>query len=415
MSIEILALFSIIALLTLASGFFSSSEVALFSLSPMQVKAYRGDADPRKRLIAELLAKPSDLLVTVFIMNTVVNILLQNVTSDMFGRDAGWKLQVGVPLVIILLFGEIIPKNYGLHHNVQLSYHVIGWISFFQTMVSPLRRLIIAVTTPVSRVLFFYLRKADPISEEELLHTLETSQTHGILSSDETEFIKGYINLHEATVKEVMHPKEDILFFDISEPLSNLVHLFADKQCSRIPICEGGLDNVLGVMPANRYFTCMENISDSSALSPYLEKPFFIPENIPVKILFRKFLESHSHFSLVVDEYGSISGLITSEDICELVVGEIQDVRDPKRSYTQAGATEIIAGGRLELTEFTAIFNVKLPNPNNLVTLSGWLMEQLGEVPKSGTKFETDQFLFHILASDPKRIRRIYVRKKGVS
>lgn len=414
MNIEMIALFFSLLVLTLASGFFSSSEVALFSLSPMKVKAYRNGEDPKKQLIGQLLSKPRDLLVTVFIMNTIVNILLQNVASDMFGQFAGWGLKVGVPLVITLVFGEIIPKNFGLQHNAWLSYHVVNWINFFQKIMSPIRKFVIAVTTPVSRILFFYLRKAEPISKEELKHTLDTSETLGVLTSDESEFIKGYINLHEATVKEVMRPKDDVLYFDVSEPLTKLVYLFVDQRCSRLPICKGGLDNVLGVMTAKGYFTYSERISDSSKLNAYLEKPFFVPENIPAKVVFKKFLETNEHFSLVVDEYGNISGLITSEDICELVVGEILDLRDTKLPYTRAGANEIIAGGRLELNEFSTIFHVELPNPNNLVTLGGWLMEQTGEVPKSGTKFETDQFLFHVLAADPNRVRRIYVRKKVV-
>lgn len=413
MSIDIIILFLSLVLLTLGSGFFSSSEVALFSLSPMKVKAYRSDSDPKKNLIGQLLSKPRDLLVTVFIMNTIVNILLQNVASDMFGRFAGWGLKVGVPLVLTLVFGEIIPKNFGLQHNAWLSYHVITWINFFQRIMSPIRRFVIAVTTPVSRILFFYLRKAEPISKEELKHTLDTSETLGVLSRDESEFIKGYINLHDATVKEVMRPKDDILFFDVSEPLTKLVYLFVDQQCSRIPVCEGGIDNVLGVMTAKEYFTFSERINDTTQLRQYLKKSFFVPENIPAKLLFKKFLESNEHFSLVVDEYGCISGLITSEDICELVVGEIQDLRDKKLPYTRAGANEIIAGGRLELAEFETIFHVELPNPNNLITLGGWIMDQIGDVPKSGTKHETDQFLFHVLAADPNRVRRIYVRKKG--
>jgi magnesium and cobalt exporter, CNNM family len=414
MNVELIILFFGLVLLILASGFFSSSEVALFSLSPMKVKAYRQDEDPKKNLISKLLSRPRDLLVTVFIMNTIVNILLQNVASDMFGRFAGWGLKVGVPLVLTLVFGEIIPKNFGLKYNSWLSYRVINGINFFQNMMSPIRRFVITVTTPVSRILFFYLRKADPISKEELKHTLETSESHGVLSTDESEFIKGYINLHEATVKEVMRPKSDILFFDISDPLTKLVHLFVDQQCSRIPVCDGELDKVLGVMTAKQYFTFNERMKDGSSLRPYLQKPFFVPENIPAKILFKKFTESNEHFSLVVDEYGSICGLITTEDICELVVGEIQDLRDPNQAYTRAGANEIIAGGRLELSEFTSIFHIELPNPNNLVTLGGWLMEQMGDVPKSGTKFETETFLFHVLAADPNRVRRIYVRKKVV-
>lgn len=408
-----LILFIALLVLIVSSGFFSSSEVALFSLSPMKVKAFKQDQEPKKKLIGTLLSKPRDLLVTVFIMNTLVNILLQNVASDMFGRFANWGLKVGVPLALTLIFGEIIPKNFGLQYNERLSLHVIKSINFFQKLLSPIRAFVIYVTTPVSRLLFFYLKKADPISKEELKHTLETSKTFGVLNNAESEFATGYIKLQDATVKEVMRPKGDILFFNITEPLSKLIYLFMDQQCTRIPVCREGLDSVIGVITAPEFFKYSEQIPDSDTLVHYLNKPFFVPENVPAKVLFKRLTEQQEHFSLVVDEYGSVSGLITMEDICELVVGEIQDLRDKKLPYTRSGKQEIIAGGRLELSEFNQIFNSDLPNPNNMVTIGGWLIEKLGEIPKSGTKYETNDFLFHILAADPNRLRRIYVRKKG--
>ena len=113
----------------------------------------------------------------------------------------------------------------------------------------------------------------------------------------------------------------------------------------------------------------------------------------------------------MVDEYGSISGLITQEDLIEKVVGEIADFRDAKSLYTRSGENVIIASGKLELSQFAEIFGIELFSKENVVTLGGWLIEQLGTIPQTGTKYATDQFLFYVLAADPNRIRRIYVRK----
>src|ERR1700733_12127591 len=121
---EIVTFIFALTILTMASAYYSGSEAALFSLSPMQVKAYRFDLDPRKRLIASLLHHPSDLLVTVFMLNTLVNIILQNTASHYFGTDAGWGLKVGVPLVLTLFLGEIIPKDFCLKNNIKVSYFV---------------------------------------------------------------------------------------------------------------------------------------------------------------------------------------------------------------------------------------------------------------------------------------------------
>jgi len=114
---------------------------------------------------------------------------------------------------------------------------------------------------------------------------------------------------------------------------------------------------------------------------------------------------------MVVDEYGSISGLVTQEDLIEAVVGEIADRRDVKQCYTSAGKDAIIASGKLELTEFEEIFGIHLQSSGNMVTINGWLIEKIGTLPKTGHKLTEEGFFFHILATDPNRIRRIYIRK----
>lgn len=401
----------IIIILTLASAYCSGSETALFSISPMRVRSYTHDTDPRKRLIASLLHHPSDLLVTVFMLNTLVNILLQNVASQYFGMDASWTLKVGVPLVITLFLGEIIPKDLCLRNNIKVSYWVAPSINYFHNLLKSVRKVLIAITVPISRILFFYLKKEQSISEEELTHVLKTSEEHGVLNPQESKLVWGYLKLQDANVKEIMYPKEDIIYYEISEPLTKLVHLFVDQECSRIPVCEGSLDNILGIITAKIFFIHRDSLNTPNDLKRVLKKPFYIPETTPVRILMQKLKETNQMIALVVDEYGVISGLVSQEDIAEVVVGEITDRRDLNPLYTVAGEKEIIASGKLDIEEFDRIFKVELPNPANMMTIGGWLTDKLGEIPKGGTSYQTEGFLFQILATDPNRIRRLYIRK----
>jgi CBS domain containing-hemolysin-like protein len=207
-----------------------------------------------------------------------------------------------------------------------------------------------------------------------------------------------------------MRPRQDILYYDIKDPLTKLVHLFVDKECSRMPVCEKDIENVLGIIDAKQYFLHREAIQEPKDLLPFLGRPYYIPETTPSRTLLKRLDESGQEIVLVVDEYGSISGLITYEDLVEVVVGKISDLRDQKVIFTKAGKDEIIASGKLELEAFNKLFDSNLES-ETMVTLGGWLTEQLGEIPKSGTKFENNNFLFQVLAADPNRIRRIYVRK----
>jgi putative hemolysin len=397
--------------LIFASAYFSASETALFSLSLAKIKSYQASTSPRQRLVAKLVLEPRNLLVTVFMLNTLVNILIQNTTSHMFGQDASWILKVGVPFLLMLLFGEIIPKNIGLQNNVQIANYVAPSIHFMQNFISPVRRLIVKITVPISRFLFFYLNNDKSISKEEMKHVLKTSEEHGVLQPDEAELVWGYLNLQEATVKGLMRPRNDILYYDIHDPLSKLMYLFVEQECSRLPVCDKSLDHILGIITARQFFLHREHIKTSQDLLKYLLTPLYIPENTPAKSLIRRFDEYGQVLALVVDEYGSISGLITKEDIVEQVVGDISDLRDAQSLYTKAGADEIIASGMLELSEFNDYFNCNLVSENNMMTIAGWLTEQLGEIPKSGTKYEIYGFIFQVLAADPNKIRRLYIRQ----
>lgn len=408
---ESIILITTLIVLTLGSAFFSGSEVALFSLSPMRVKAYRNNKNPRNRLISELLRQPRDLLVTVFMLNTLVNILLQNTASKMFGAQAGWDLKVGIPLILTLFIGEIIPKNICMQNNVSVSYHVVPYIDFFHRWLASIRKITIAITHPISRMMFFYLKKEESISEDELEHVLRASEEHGVLHPDEATLVWGYLKLHSSTVKEIMVPDEDILYYEIGEPLTKLTHLFVEQECTRIPVCKENLDNVLGVITAKQFFLHGHKIENGKEMERLLFKPFYVPETTHIHSLMRQFDESNQVIALVVDEYGSVTGLISKEDIAEQVIGEISDRRDQNPLFTIAGEDEIIASGKFELAEFNRHFDVDLKSPTNMVTIGGWLIERVGNIPKGGSAFEEENFLFQILASEPMRVRRLYVRK----
>ena len=376
----------------------------------MKTKVFKQDSDKRKQLVASLLASPRDLLVTILMLNVLVNILVQNVVSNIFGDQSHWALNVGLPLALTLIFGEVIPKSIGLANNAQLSYRVAPIMNTAKKLLFPIRVVLGYVTQKVSRVLFF-LQREQEISIDELQHALKASRDYGVLNHEEAELIRGYLKLEEQSVKELMRPREEVLFFDREEPLERLIHLFVDQECSRIPICKESLDNIVGIMTSRLFFIHREAIRQVADLQPILKKPFFVPESMGAKALLKQLYDKEESLAIVVDEYGSVSGIIALEDLVETVVGEIVDRRDEKSRYTKSSSDVVIASGKLELAEFEELFDIPLHSENNMVTLGGWLTEQLGDIPKAGTKYVTPDFLFHVLASDATRVRRVYIRR----
>jgi putative hemolysin len=406
-----LTLIILLFVFTVGSGFFSLSQIALFSLSPTELKLYKQSPDKRKQLIAAILSRPRDLLVTLLFCDIGANILIQNASANLFGPYATWFLKVGFPLVLTLLIGEIIPKTLALSYNKAIALHVARAVAIFEKILSPLLRAMTFITSRISHVLFFFLKREEEISKEELHHVLKSSESSGILSLEEAKLIEGYLSLTDYTVKERMHPRHDILFYDIRDPMSKLTYLFIDRECTRVPVCDGDLQNMLGIIGAKNFFLHRDEIKNGKDLISFLMKPYYVPETILARTLLHHFFHQEMKMGIVVDEYGSISGIITQEDLYEVVVGEIADRRDEKTRYTPAGADVIITSGKFELGEFEQLFGIELPSENNMVTLGGWLTEQIGDIPKSGMKYEWNGFLFQILAADPNRVRRVYIRR----
>jgi CBS domain containing-hemolysin-like protein len=377
----------------------------------MKMRAFQRDNDQRKQAIAKLLSHPRNLLVTILMMNVIASILVQNFASELFTENQSWLLKVGVPLVISLLFGEIIPKTIALPNNERIARFVVPVVMRCHQILSPFRRLITHLTGAISRVMFFFLRQTRAISKEELQHVLQASEKLGVLNNDEAELISGYLLLQTLMIKDASRPREEVLYYDLRDPLSQLTYLFTDQECSHVPVCHEGFENIRGVMEARDFLLHRHQFHQPTDIVPYLRKPMYVPENTPVRILMRRFREEGLDLAVVVNEYGAISGIIAWEDIVEVIVGEIVDRRDQKRDYTPLSSDAMITTGKLELIEFNDIFDSNLSSIQHQVTVGGWLTEQLGEIPKSGTKLVKEGLLFHVLSSTPARIQRLYIRR----
>lgn len=401
---------ALLILFILISALISASETSLFSLSHTTLKSYQASPNRNRRLIFSLMTRPRDVLVTLLMLNILVNILIQNTVANLFTVD-NWVYKVGVPLILVLIFGEIIPKSLAYQKNVPIAIRVAPFVDWFSKVLTPIRKPLTRVTNWISRFMFFFLKKEEAITSDELRHVLQTSEEKGILMTQERDLIEGTLDLQESIVRERMRPREEVLYFDIHQPLSHLIHLFVDLETTRVPVCDGNLEKMIGVLTTRRYFLNRNQIQKSSDLRSIVKKPYFVPETTRSWTLLQNLRERGESLAIVVDEYGSISGIISQEDLIEAVIGEIKDRRDPTQLYTRAGPDVIIASGKLELTHFEEIFGIALPTNENIVTLAGYLIEQLGDIPKAGTKFSTDQFLFHILEAEPNRVLKIYVRR----
>ena len=259
--------------LVCCSAFLSATETAFFSLSTMKIRSFEDGEDPKGKLVAKLISRPRNLLVTIIMLNVILGILIQNVVANIFGNFAGWLLNVGVPLVLTLVFGEVIPKSLSLLHNDKVATKVVGVVNRVEKIASPFRKVIIVITNAISHVMFFFLRKENEVSLDELKVALRTSKKFGFLNSEEAKLIRGYLNLDDDLIKEIMTPRQSIVGFDINQDISILKDLFIDQECSRIPVYDKNLENIIGILWSGVFFLHQHEIITKEDLKRFVTKP----------------------------------------------------------------------------------------------------------------------------------------------
>lgn len=392
------------------SAFFSASETSLFSLSSHDLFSFRRSKKPKERKIAAILAKPSDLLVTIMILNICLNILMQNVTAQIFATGS-WLLTVLLPLCLTLFFGEAIPKSTAYTINKPIALLVAPLMYRVVRAMRHITRRVSSVTFSLSRAIFFFLKDQTAVGRTELIYVLQSSKQSGTIHSAEMELIEGVLQLSEVNVKEVMSKRSHVIYFDIDHPLEELSELIYSKKCSKLPVCKGSLDHVLGILTLEAYYQNLSQIKSSADLEKILKPPLYIPEHLSTQTLFQDPRMRMEDIALVVDEYGFIEGLVTFEDIVEVIVGNIIDERDEASLFTRVGENVIITSGRLEITQFERIFECEINHSPDTVSIGGWLIDQLQEIPKAGQEFHFDRFVFHVLSAEPSRVRSLYIRR----
>ncbi len=405
------ALLSLLLLLLLASSaFFSSSETALFSLSPSKRNTFKLSKHKGKQAAALLLEKPKSLLVTLLILNVTVNLGVQNVISTIVGTTSNVLLTVAIPFVLTLIFGEILPKTIAVTKDEAIASKVSRTLHLFGWILSPIRFVLLKITKFGGVVAAFFLKKDSEITKEEIKHAVISFKETGLMTKDEIKLLLGSLKLSEVQVKEVKCQRQNIFFHDIHNSPQKLRDLFSKKRLSKIPVVDRDIDHVIGIVNATDFFSNNHRIHEAKDLYEIMEKPFFVPESMLARTLLAYFDDKKTEIAMLVDEYGGISGLITREDLVEIVVGQIKDGREEKTLFTRQGEDVIICSGKYELHDLEAIFEIEIERIGQETTVGGYLLEILGDIPKSGYKVTKGGLMFHVLLATEAKVSRVYIK-----
>lgn len=409
----LLTLGGLIVLLIL-SAFFSGSETALFSLGKLRLRRMKQGGDPRAGLIERMLARPSRLLISILLGNMFVNILASSLATVLFislVTRRGELIAFVSMSVVILIFGEITPKFLAVGRPSLFASAVVTPLFFFSKLVAPAVRFLEMSTNTIIGLLEGNREARAPApTQEELMTVVELSHREGIVDRVEREMILRVFEFMDLPVEEVMTPRTEIFSLNVRTRPSKARGLLKERGFSRVPVYRKSPDNIVGILFAKDLVAKMF-ASPGTSLKRYLHNPYFVPESKRLGPLLREFQKNRIHLAIVIDEHGTLSGLVTMEDLLEEIVGEIVDRKERLQAeYQLLDKNTMVVAGSMELDEFNQVFRTKLIHPN-YKTVAGYVIGNLGQIPGEGDSFELSGMAFKILKASPNRIIALRIKK----
>ncbi len=403
--------------LLVLSALFSGAEAVFFSLSPDDVSRLRAGRSSAGRLSARLLERPRNLLATILITNSLVNISIIVVSAYLTWSLlqsvglGGWLLLFVTLLVSfsIVFFGEVLPKVYASERKYPFLRTTAHLLSGATVIFRPLSWLLVSTTQYVEAYIH---KKGYKITVDELNQALELS-TGANTTSGEQEILRGIVNFGTISARQIMQPRVDISPVSAGLTFHELMDRINKSGYSRIPVYEDSVDQIKGILYIKDLLPYLDQ-EEEFIWQNLIRPPYFIPENKRIDDLLRDFQSRRVHMAIVVDEYGGTSGLVTLEDIIEEIVGEIHDEFDEEsKSIMQLDEYTYVFEGKVSLNDFCRALDV---DPEwfeevrgDSESLGGLLLEMFSGLPAVGERTTFEQFTFTIMSVDSKKIRRVRV------
>jgi gliding motility-associated protein GldE len=403
-------------ILLIASGFASGSEIAFFSLTPVDLNDLDEEKRPVDADIKTLRADSERTLATILITNNLVNVTIIMLCNYFFAHvidfgSAYWLEFIVITVLLtflLLLFGEIMPKVYCSQHALAICRTFASSIMMLRKLFYPLASVLIRTGVLVEKVTE---KESHALSASDLEQALELTDKEEL--KEEKNMLEGIVRFGDETAKEVMTSRQDVVALDFRSTFPEVLQCIVENNYSRIPVYQESMDNVRGILYIK---DLLPHLGKPAAFrwQSLIRPPYFVPETKKIDDLLRDFQENKVHIAIVVDEFGGTSGLVTLEDILEEIVGEINDEYDEEeKNYVRLNANTYIFEGKTLLTDFYKITNLSddvfEEVQGDADTLAGLMLELKGDFPKLHETLEFDTFKFEMVEMDEHRISKIKV------
>ncbi len=400
----------LIALLVLIilSGFFSSSETALFSISKTRAIHLSKDGRKTSRLIQKMKADPHTLLSTILIGNNLVNVaaaaLATSLAIEAFPNYAV-GISTGAMTLLLLVFGEVFPKSIATRNNLLIARMAIVPIYWISMIFFPVIKFLNFIPWLTGRI-----KKPQSVSEEELITFVEVVEEEGEIKEEEKELIHNIFEFDDTNAYEIMTPRADMFVVEADEPLDTKGII--DSGFTRIPVIQDSIDEVIGILHIKDLFMNMAMGSPQTDIRSIIRKPYFIPENKKLDSLLQQFKKTKNHMAIIVDEHGGVSGLITLEDALEELVGEIEDETDKDEKHiVRIKKDTWIVLGKSDIEDINDVIGMNIPDITAYDTFSGYVLDTIGRIPGEKEELTLGNYTIIVERKDGNRISKYLVKK----
>jgi len=405
----------IIVIALVLAALAASAETSLTSISRVRLRQLVEQKVPQAIVIERLQRDPNTYLSTILIVNTVA-IIVASSTATLLSlhlyneRGAEWLVSLVLSLVVLVAC-EITPKTLALQRAERVALRMARLVAWATLVMRPIVWVLTAVTRLILRMMGARAEVRGPfVTEEELKMLVSVGEEEGVLEEEEREMIHGIFEMGDMRVREVMVPRTDLVAIEVNEPVEKAVELVTKHGHTRIPVYEGSLDHIVGVLYAKDLLRAVVR-GEQKTLREIARKPYFTPESNKVQDVLRDLRKNRVHMAIVVDEYGGTAGAVTIEDILEEIVGPIQDEYDigEEDEIQFISPNEVILDGRVSVDDVNELLKLNIA-ADDYDTIGGYVLNQLGAAPKVGATLKLGNAELRVEAVQGTRIKKVRIR-----
>ena len=399
----------IIIISILLSSYFSATETAFSSLNRIRVKNLAEKGNKRAKLVLKLSEQYDVLISTILIGNNIVNILAASLGTLLFvellGQDIGATVSTVVMTIVVLIFAEVSPKTIAKESPEKFAMFSAPYIHILISVFAPFNLFFKGWKKLLSKV--FKSSDERSITEEELLTIIDEAEEGGGINETEGTLIRSAIEFTELEAADILTPRTDVTFISMDMEKEKIAKTFAETGYSRLPVYEGTHDHVVGIIHHKDFHNFIYHTD--VMLSEYVKPALFITKAKKIDALLKELQLKKMHIAVVLDEFGGTVGIVTMEDILEELVGEIWDEHDEViHEIEKIGEKHYLVSGHANVEKFFEMIDYDMET--DVFTVSGWVVETIGHLPKKGETYSNSTFEIEIREIDGKRIKKVAIK-----